>query len=88
VADLNLAKVDCIKMDIEGAERQALEGAFDTLRKHKPRLMLSAYHLPDDKIVLPRLVRTAVSSYRLTYGPCAQPSSDMQELAAHIIYFR
>jgi FkbM family methyltransferase len=39
-ADLRLARVDFIKMDIEGAEKQALEGGRQTIKKFKPRLAI------------------------------------------------
>ena len=50
---VGVAKVDFIKMDIEGAERDALKGAAQTLKTYKPRLMLDMYHRPDDAVVLP-----------------------------------
>ncbi len=37
-----------IKMDIEGAERQALEGATRTIGRDRPDLAISAYHRIDD----------------------------------------
>ncbi len=45
---MNISRIDFIKMDIEGAEIQAIEGALDTLRKHRPKLAITTYHRPFD----------------------------------------
>ena len=37
-------KADFIKMDIEGAELKALEGAKDCIKQWKPKMAISAYH--------------------------------------------
>jgi FkbM family methyltransferase len=37
-----------IKMDIEGAEAEALEGAWETIGKFRPVLLISIYHRLDD----------------------------------------
>ena len=60
-----IEKIDFIKADIEGAERDLLKGAEETIKKFKPRLALRTYHLPDDKEVLYDLVRKFVPEYTI-----------------------
>jgi len=40
VRELNLTRVDAIKMDIEGAEVIALHGALETLKKYHPKIVV------------------------------------------------
>ena len=42
-------KVGLIKMDIEGSEVEALQGAGEVLRGQRPVLLIQAYHLRDGK---------------------------------------
>jgi FkbM family methyltransferase len=45
--DKNLSKIDILKMDIQGGELMALQGAADTLSKHIPHLVYTeAYFVP------------------------------------------
>jgi len=63
VAEHGVDRVDFIKMDIEGAERRALAGARDTLRRFKPRMAISSYHMWDDPQAIPAVVRGAQPAY-------------------------
>jgi FkbM family methyltransferase len=63
VARNNLGRVDFLKMDIEGAELNALRGATETIRRDRPRLAISAYHRLDDLAEFPRFL--APFGYRL-----------------------
>jgi FkbM family methyltransferase len=53
-----------IKMDIEGGERDAILGARETIKKYKPGLAISAYHLPSDIWQLGLLISEIDSGYR------------------------
>ena len=54
-----------IKLDVEGCEREALEGARKSITQHKPKLILSAYHRTEDLLELPLLIREMNSGYKL-----------------------
>ncbi|MBV6434533.1 MAG: hypothetical protein IANPNBLG_04786 [Bryobacteraceae bacterium] len=64
LAQLGVDRIDYLKMDIEGAEREALKGASRTLAKSRPVIMLDHYHLPDDAVVLPKVIREANPAYQ------------------------
>ena len=64
-----------IKLDVEGAEFEALSGCRRTIARLHPRLMVSAYHRNEDLFALPLLIRELDPSYRLylrhlPYLPC------------------
>ncbi len=82
--ELNLAKVDFIKMDIEGAEPNALDGARNVIARFKPRLSLSAYHAADHPVLVPAKVREARADYTMECGPCAEISFGVRP---DILYF-
>lgn len=45
VKENNIKKLDFIKMDIEGAEIEALDGCIETIRKFKPNFAIASYHV-------------------------------------------
>ncbi len=63
VARENLTAVDFIKMDIEGAELSALHGAVETMKKFKPKLAISIYHLYEDYVTIPQFIKGVCPFY-------------------------
>lgn len=57
--------VTFIKMDIEGAELEALKGAAETIKKYRPTLAVSMYHKPEDIVELPQFIKSLVPEYKL-----------------------
>jgi len=70
VGELKLDRVDFIKMDIEGAEKNALAGARQTVARFRPRMAISMEHLPDDARAIPALVRSLWPDAATECGPC------------------
>jgi len=60
-----LKKVTFIKMDIEGAEMEALKGAEHTILRDKPRLAISIYHSDEDMLRIAEWVHATVPEYKL-----------------------
>jgi FkbM family methyltransferase len=85
VTELKLDRVDFIKMDIEGAETKALDGAHATLARYHPRLSISVYHEPDHPVTVPKAVREGWPGYRMECGPCAVANA---RIRPDVLYFR
>jgi FkbM family methyltransferase len=58
-----------IKMDIEGAELDALEGARRSIEMHRPILSICVYHKQNDLWRIPLFIHTLVEDYRLFLRP-------------------
>lgn len=74
VAKNALERVDFMKLDVEGAEMQALEGAAATLARCRPRLAISVYHRPEDLFSIPLFLKDILPDSRFYLGhhtPCA-----------------
>lgn len=63
----NKIKVDFIKMDIEGAEFDALKGAVNTLRRDKPDLLIAIYHKGEHFFEIPGWLKKQVPEYNLRF---------------------
>lgn len=58
-------ELDFLKMDVEGAEREALEGARQTILRCRPDLQISLYHRSGDLFELPLYIHRLCPDYRL-----------------------
>jgi FkbM family methyltransferase len=54
-----------IKMDIEGGEIKALEGAENTIKKYQPSLAISVYHHPNDLWRIGQLIKSFSQDYKM-----------------------
>jgi len=89
VQELGLTRVVFIKMDIEGAELKALEGAAKLLRENKPQLAIAVEHTDDwlkNAKMVRELVLTINPSYSCSPGPWVV--TRQRRLAPEVLYFR
>lgn len=66
----NLVGKGLIKMDIEGFEMKALEGAREILMKLKPALAIAVYHEYDNANKCAEIIRNANPEYRIEFRGC------------------
>ena len=59
-------RVSFIKMDIEGSELEAINGAAKCIKRDHPILAISIYHKPDDIFTLPQRIKEIDSSYKFS----------------------
>lgn len=58
-------KVTFIKMDIEGAEIEAIKGAKNIIMKNKPKLAICVYHKKSDLWEIPLLIKEICPDYKI-----------------------
>lgn len=63
-SELKDKKVTFIKMDVEGSEMEALQGAQEIIRNRKPRLAVSVYHKLDDTVNIMNYLMKVNPDYR------------------------
>ena len=54
-----------IKLDVEGAELEALKGAAATIKRNRPKLAICVYHKPADLFEIPLFIKSLAPEYRL-----------------------
>lgn len=60
--------INFIKMDIEGEELNALNGAQNAIRKYQPQMMISAYHKTSHLWEIPLLLHSICPTYKIYLG--------------------
>ena len=65
IDSLALEKVTFIKMDIEGAELNALRGAEKTILRDKPKLAVCIYHSNEDMLRIAEYIHGLAPEYKL-----------------------
>ncbi len=58
-------KATYIKYDVEGAEKQAIEGTTETIKAYKPKLCVALYHRAVDMFELPLQILSICPDYKL-----------------------
>ena len=64
--DQGIPRIDFIKMDIEGAETEALRGAARTIRECRPKMALCIYHKPEHYFELARWIDSIAPGYEFS----------------------
>lgn len=64
VASQQLERLDFIKLDVEGAELNALRGATQSLKKFRPKLAVALYHSGRDFQEIPEFIEKLGCGYR------------------------
>jgi len=58
-------RVDFIKLDIEGTEQDAIDGAKETIKKYKPILAICVYHKAEDWYKIPEKILAIEPNYNI-----------------------
>lgn len=72
----NEARLDFVKMDIEGSECRALLGGLDVLKKYHPKLSICAYHRQNDARNIKFILESIGYKTSTSHGTMFFPSDD------------
>ena len=75
-------KVTLIKMDIEGAEKDALRGCVRHIKEERPKLLICVYHNNKDIIEIPKMIDNMRDDYKFYLR-----SNGMQWAPAELVLF-
>ncbi len=75
--------VHMIKMDIEGSELPALEGARESVKRWKLILAVCAYHEPDDFFTIPQKIKALEPGYQIYFR---QYELSSEETVCYAVY--
>lgn len=68
VEDKGIDSINLLKLDIEGAEMEALNGAKEMIRKYKPQLAISIYHKKEHLFEIPEFLKELHPDYKFKLG--------------------
>ena len=68
VESTGIRKIDYIKADIEGEERNMLRGAVKVLKEMHPKLAICTYHYPEDPELLEKIILDANPNYIINHS--------------------
>lgn len=61
----DIHRIDYVKYDVEGSEREAILGSRNIIKDHSPDLLISLYHRNEDMFDLPLLISEINPEYKL-----------------------
>ncbi len=79
VTSKHIPRIDFIKIDTEGYEKQILEGARKTIERDRPVIAMSAYHEKGDEVALPAILRSINPAYT-----CVQEHRSEKDLVCFV----
>ncbi len=60
-------RVDFIKADIEGAEKDMLLGAAETIKRFNPKISICTYHFPNDAQEIEMIIKSINNKYNIIH---------------------